>query len=312
MTNSIIFTANRAELHNSYSYEGKHDTFCVLILDDNRVSTRTAVNGGKYPHWNDEFQIDLCGKENKVLQIELYEAIAGSGNRLLGTGVLELSKLLENRGHGFWIPIIAEGTEIGNVIVISRSNVSNNTIITADSIKALPRVNSPAPLNKQSLEQKANDTSIKQPTTKKSSFTEIHNATQLTKQTKKSKKSTGAGIKNKIMKWCHLSKGKSSGSNQQLKLDPRKYQPIQGVESANRNSEFENETDCHSILDKGGMIPYQDDSHSYDESILALEDLTKGFGALEQIASDDEDEIEVRDAFQQYYAKDSELQTNFL
>lgn len=116
MVQTYVLRVNRAEFLNSYKYSGKRDTFCTLKLGDQSINTKTAVNGGKYPHWEQKYHIYLYGTQAKIT-LEVYESKEGGESVFLGSGVADLEQLKGKTEQPFWVELTHEGKEIGTVIL---------------------------------------------------------------------------------------------------------------------------------------------------------------------------------------------------
>jgi hypothetical protein len=155
MSYRFILTAVRAEFLNMYIYEGKRNTVFALKFGDAHILSTTVHNAGKYPQWNENFELEVFNQTNK-LEIELYEELE-KNREYLGSAFLELSEMLKG-SEGFWLKIRNQNdTTIGSVVLtcyrVEEPDPSRK--ITCDKIKALP-LNYPKPVSKVQKEKKEN------------------------------------------------------------------------------------------------------------------------------------------------------------
>ena len=307
MSGSFVVTINRAEFLNAYSYEGKRDTCCVIKLNDITVTTSTAFNGGKYPHWNEDFQLDIHSKDNR-LKFEVYEVVGKNNNVFLGTGVLEFAEILKDSGHGgFWIPIKNQNnSNIGSIIVLCRrmthAEISLKSIDDHDAIRALPKAPSKtiadtAPA--KALKEKKEDVVVVQ---------ELQNVTKQTrdhfKKTKKEAKKEGT--ESKIKSWFGFRRKSSAKSE---KSDPNSYKSLQDNKMKYEvlESSLQDDLNLEPIIPTGKEVALNlHDSQEEDspQQNIPPRKISKGYeAALQEPSDDDENEAELYDSKRDYMDK---------
>ena len=202
MIGNFILTVYRVEFLNSYPYSGKRDTYCTLRIGKNSASTQIAENGGKYPHWNQNFLLHLKGAK-ELLSIEVHEANKKMGDTLRGQGFIDFNYVTP-KYSGFWIEIYDGDRQVGSAILLIRgieeAKVNQKLALVEeeneDKIVALP-------ISQQN--NKLNE--IKE--LKKQEVRELQDITNNSAYSKQEKKGDGLekkGLKQKIVKLLSFSK----------------------------------------------------------------------------------------------------------
>lgn len=140
MPKTYILTVNRCEFAPAYEVPKQHNVYCMLKVGDIIATTTIAEDCGKYPHWNEQFQLDSFGTERSLI-IEVYESPKKKGKDiLLGRGALEISTLESKHGKGSWIDFTAQNKTIGTIIIgcEHKQREIEYPKGTIDMIKALP------------------------------------------------------------------------------------------------------------------------------------------------------------------------------
>ena len=116
MSSRYIIFVNRVEFINELNLSDKANTYCTLSIGNKRVSTFVAKECGKYPHWEQYFEIHLSGKE-KILMVEVFESKRREKGALLANGSFNLASMQKERSKGLWIELYSKGSLVGNFIM---------------------------------------------------------------------------------------------------------------------------------------------------------------------------------------------------
>lgn len=195
MEESFILTVNRAEFLNSYDYEGKRNTFYKILLGNISLTSNASATTSKYPSWQDQYQVDIIDPKQMII-FELYEALAGDQNRLLGAATIKTSEFFIKRDRGLWLNVLSENTQIGSFILYfekrDHESPADGAKITSNTIKVLSR----SPAKKAVVPDKKEEVVL----------AELPNVTQITREhimkASSNKQSTKrSGFKDKILGW---------------------------------------------------------------------------------------------------------------
>ena len=73
---------------------GKMDPFTVLTLGDQKYKTKTAMNQGKTPKWNETFNFIYDSTKDYTLNVQSWDQDTG-GNDILGSTDLDLRAIYD-------------------------------------------------------------------------------------------------------------------------------------------------------------------------------------------------------------------------
>mgnify|MGYP000893500491 FL=1 len=116
MSNRHIIFVNRVEFTNDLALPDKACTYLTLSIGNKTATTSVAKDCGKYPFWEQYFEINLPGKEKNLI-IEVFESKKRGNRTLLGVGSFNLLSVQGERNKGLWIELFNEGTFIGHFIM---------------------------------------------------------------------------------------------------------------------------------------------------------------------------------------------------
>lgn len=217
MSHSYIITAIRTEFSNSYKHEGKLGVFCVFRLGDMKAESFIRENGGKYPCWDQQFEIELAGIE-KTLNIEVHETISKNETRLLGTASIETSEIMKDtNSNSHWLPLNQNQTKIGSFIILSEKaskSVFPPSAEATERIIALPKPKQIDPIPYEEEHTQQSDDKKEEP------IGELQNVTQLTREhIKKSIPATTQAptLKDTILQWVPFMKKPETKAQQPMK-----------------------------------------------------------------------------------------------
>eukprot|EP00331_Platyophrya_macrostoma_P013940 CAMPEP_0176428300 /NCGR_PEP_ID=MMETSP0127-20121128/13070_1 /TAXON_ID=938130 /ORGANISM="Platyophrya macrostoma, Strain WH" /LENGTH=292 /DNA_ID=CAMNT_0017809961 /DNA_START=27 /DNA_END=905 /DNA_ORIENTATION=- len=118
MPKSYFLTANRIEFLTNFGITGPLNVYCVFKLGDKIVTTTIAEDCGKYPQWNEPFQLNSFGTE-KDLHIEVYRTDCSkkSKSTLLGQATVQICVFEGKHGQGTWVDLHSQTGAIGTMVI---------------------------------------------------------------------------------------------------------------------------------------------------------------------------------------------------
>lgn len=137
MVKSFLVRASRIEFTNYYDFSTKRDLYCVLWIGSSKANTRILEGAGKYPHWDQQFQVDLTGI-SQTIRVEVFESKGRVDNVLLGKGSVTTSTLHQTQS-GAWISLMHKDKQVG-IFVLGCQPMSDPILepVSTDMIRPLP------------------------------------------------------------------------------------------------------------------------------------------------------------------------------
>ena len=117
MTGTIQLTIISAKLTHDTETFGKMDPYCVLKLKSTSFKTKTHQDAGKFPAWNQVFNI-RTDQVGDVLELEVWDEDTLSKDDLIGIGFFSVPYLvsaLEQKEA--WFPLTYKDKKAGEVLI---------------------------------------------------------------------------------------------------------------------------------------------------------------------------------------------------
>ncbi|PNW76447.1 hypothetical protein CHLRE_11g467594v5 [Chlamydomonas reinhardtii] len=84
---------------------GKQDPYCIIRIGGQTFRTRTAVDGGRNPVWNETFRFNVINENN--VDVEIKDEDVGKDD-LIGTCTFSLAKARESGSDRIQAPVVSK------------------------------------------------------------------------------------------------------------------------------------------------------------------------------------------------------------
>lgn len=116
MAGELTITVLAAKDLKSTDFFGKMDPFCVLKVGTASEKTKTHVDGGKNPIWNETFTFQI--NDELEATAELYDEDLLTAPDLLGTVSIDLAKLRSKLKDHIELPVITKNEKHRGLLVV--------------------------------------------------------------------------------------------------------------------------------------------------------------------------------------------------
>ncbi len=109
----LTLTAIGAELKRDTEVFGKMDPYLVIEYHGHKHKTHVHHNGGKHPHWNKTFELQVHSLSDDMI-IKVFDEDMMSDD-FVGMGIVKISSLVFNGGVNEWFDITYKERYAGRV-----------------------------------------------------------------------------------------------------------------------------------------------------------------------------------------------------
>ena len=108
-----MLTAIEGNLIRDTETFGKMDPYLVIEYKGGKFKTKTHNNGGKRPHWNQVFKLDVHSLSDDLI-LKVFDEDLTSDD-FVGMGIVKVSSLVINGGVSDWFDITYREKKAGMV-----------------------------------------------------------------------------------------------------------------------------------------------------------------------------------------------------
>ncbi|EIE90247.1 hypothetical protein RO3G_14958 [Rhizopus delemar RA 99-880] len=91
----------------------EQDPFCVFRVNEIMKRTKTDYGGGSYPIWDDQVNIPIRHGPYQM-RVQVFNKDM-SPNHLMGEAVIDLSKVMREKEHDGYFPLMCRGQPSGEI-----------------------------------------------------------------------------------------------------------------------------------------------------------------------------------------------------
>lgn len=110
---------------------GKQDPYCLLSIGNQKVRSRTHIDGGRNPVWNDTFRFTVVN-ENTVT-ITLMDEDTLSNDDWIGTATISCARAREQGRDHIQAPVMTKHNKQRGFISVALTFTSNNSLKPANA-----------------------------------------------------------------------------------------------------------------------------------------------------------------------------------
>ncbi|TNV75905.1 hypothetical protein FGO68_gene12520 [Halteria grandinella] len=111
----LIIRAIEGKLFRDTQMVGKMDPYLLLEYGGLKFKSKVASGGGKFPNWNETFELDICSVNDEIKLVAKDENIISDD--FIGQAFIKVSSLIMNNGVRDWFVLSYQDKQAGQILL---------------------------------------------------------------------------------------------------------------------------------------------------------------------------------------------------